>query len=338
MAHNQYKYILLISVILACIVIPATVVLGDNIFPKINFNPKAGGGNGFQLDTKLQQIKSGDIVNINTWLNKRELNYLKSLLNFYTFNTDTPPQGFKEAFKKASIISDADIYLGLYSSEDAKHWVINAGGKYAGYNDYQNYIRNLSEALSQTTLLYSDYASGLDISKYKMKLLTAISAGISSGFIPKPDATTYHKGLSVEQSIKRAFRIKQQGLRQSVINQYQEEIFEQKRETKAFLQASHDVCSEFLSLDNFNNAGLTEQFNGIVTFDKLTVGSLFYKPVIQAIQIQTFKLLDNEFKRLSLMCYQIALLSWQVSLQTTSNELQLFQLNALYNLLQQNEK
>lgn len=296
------------------------------------------------IPSYISQKKSG--MNNAGWVNNINVAYMKSLVQFFQ-RTGTPPSSvFSSAYNKIVQSDRGDLMLGLYFITDNNlSWVINKKSSYASYADYSDNVQEIVKIINKARLSLT--SPSLNASAYTAKLWAGAMAGISEGWNPVPDAKLQHKTLDVESSLRYSFRMGQQSLRDATIREYLDEMVEQKKETSALMSFVIELCDP-MSDTFFNGSGfgalwssLSEPSVSLAPPDRVTGtcnGVFRYTPVTTALKEVARWIFETSQRETTVLCTQAAIQAWQSNQLTTLTEISLYQLNALYNLLQNFEK
>lgn len=290
-----------------------------------------GNISGYITDVK-NNIKNDNWFNN---IDNTETLYLKSIIDFF-YNKSEPSTSFRNTFDKVKNFDRGDLILGLFSSNNNKQWVITKEPRYATYSDYKAFVDKIIDKISTAKLMFTQ--NQMDGKAYFLKYNLGVVAGMSSAWNPRPDAQLQHKVMDSEMSLRYAFKTNQQGLRHALLTHYINELYEQKKETAGFIQFTNALCSPTSSIyRDYNSANFIEtsppdQIRGYCS------GVLYYQPVTKTLRNLALFLFEMDQRELTVLCAQASLISWQNNLITTTNELLLFQLSSMYNLLQHFEK
>lgn len=262
------------------------------------------------------------------------IKYLRDLVSYFKRSGGDPISGQKLLRRS----SEGSLMLGYLFDTNNQKWFLNKNKQYGSYSDYREEVNKLRELIRNVKVSYSkgilldweEYAK-----RYTAKLHIGVLAGLSSGYLPRPDATLQHQYLSTEESLRYAFRIGQQTLRKSIIENYIDEIIEMRKESLGFLYFVKDLCNEGSSIYttfDFTPAGGSPDY-----ITGRCWGTFYYRPIVNNLMKLAKITFELNQREITILCTQSAMLAWQINQLTTITELLLYQTNALYNLLQNQE-
>lgn len=279
------------------------------------------------------------------WINNLNVAYMKSLVQFFQRTGSTPSSIYSSAYNKIVQSDRGDLLLGLYFTTSNRNWVINKSASYASYSDYSSEVQNLVGIINKARLSLT--STSLNASAYTAKLWAGAMAGISEGWNPIPDAKLQHKTLDVESSLRYSFRMGQQSLRDATIREYLDEMVEQKKETSALMSFVVELCnpSSDIFFDGNGFDSMWSMWSSVSVSSAppdmikgYCSGILYYRPVTAALKEVARWIFETSQRETTVLCTQAAIQVWQSNQLTTLAEISLYQLNALYNLLQNFEK
>lgn len=303
------------------------LLLNVNLSLGANYYPSGSIETGIQEKTKDFKADNWDS-------NIQNLNYLRDLIHYFQ-RKGGDPISQQKLLKRSS---EGSLMLGYLFDTNGNQWFLNKNKRYGSYDDYKKTINELRDLIQNVKVSYSNgLFLGWDeyAKKYAIKLHMGVLAGISSGYLPRPDASLQHQYLSTEESLRYSFRIGQQALRTTIIENYIDELIEMRKESLGFLYFVKDLCKEssniYSTLDFSPAGGSPDRISGKCW------GTFYYQPITNNLMKLAQIIFELNQRELTLLCTQSAMLAWQLNQLTTITELLLYQTNALYNLLQNQE-
>lgn len=263
--------------------------------------------------------------------------YLLTL--FEMFNLE---RRVREKWKEPlSYLSTGDMMLGIYYRDQKRRWYIHRKGSYGVLEDYQAGVHALVNSL-RSGIISLRYIMGAEedlVRNYAFKLHVGLFAGISSGWNPMPDAQKQVQNLSAEESLRYAFRVAQQGLRESILKHYLESLVIERIEFINFFKHFYEnVCLINEEGVAFEGDDRLLGIGGIPDIIKAGSGTLFYQPVTSVLSQIYDLLFEVNYRDLVMLCHQMQIQAMQLNKLFTLAELNLLMLSAQYNLLLNQEK
>ena len=247
--------------------------------------------------------------------------YFKALLKYFMDGSFSWTGG--ERYPNLAWKGDNTLALLGYLN---KGWAVNQ----KTFADYLRELNSVQADMSKGRLKSDNY--GDDQDNY-MSVAGGVVAGFSYGKSIHPSSSAQVGSYKDPYKTYYAFKVGQQKVREAVLKEHMERVVLLKKELSFLYSLVNRYCSR--EMVEYEYMAKTPPTPDVLVGG---TGTLYYRPIIRAIEDQTAWLLDVGERSLKLKCVDYMAKLHAIKVEIEQTEISLYQLSALYGLLENDER